>query len=146
MTEELKLPDHRHFKWLTIATVVALVIGFVLGLLAHGNPSPDAETFYLVMKPLEQGWMLAIRLVVIPLMFLYIVVAIAGRERESAGTGVFKSAALIHLALLLSTLAIILLVVPLTLGLFEITPEIEAAFQAGLEAGAEEYPFPIAPG
>jgi len=63
MTGQLKLPNHRNFKWLTVITVTALVIGFAIGLIANSNLTPAFETLYLILKPVEQGWMLAIRVV-----------------------------------------------------------------------------------
>ena len=145
MTGQLKLPDQRNFKWLTVITVTALVIGFALGLIANSNLTPAFETLYLILKPVEQGWMLAIRVVVIPLMFLYVIVAVAGRSRDGGTTSAIKFAATIHLILLSATLLVVIIAVPFLLNLFEITPEIADAFRATADIASESYPFVIPP-
>lgn len=146
MTGELVLPDHRNFKWLTVVTVVSLAIGLLLGLVAHGNLTPQFKTLYLILKPIEQMWMLGIRLVVIPLIFLYIVVAVAGRSRDSGTSAAIKSAAILHLTLLSVTLAFTLAIVSLVLPLYEITPEIAETFKASGDVAEIVYPFDIPSG
>jgi Na+/H+-dicarboxylate symporter len=144
LTGQLKLPDHRNFKWLTVVTVIALVIGFSLGLYANSNPSLVFERLYVWSKPIELSWMLLIRLVVIPLMFLYIIVAVAGRSKDGSTTKALKSAAKIHLLLLSITLIFTLISVAVLLRLFVITPEIAAAFIATADVAAIVHPFEIA--
>lgn len=143
--EELVLPPIHHFKRLTLATLIALGIGCGLGLVAYSAPSPTLDFLYIVLKPIELGWMAAIRIVVIPLLISYVIVAIAARDRQKNAPFVVRKATTIHLGLLLAATGFTVALAPPLIQLFHITPEVTATFEVSEDASVSSYPAAIPP-
>lgn len=75
-------------RFLALASVLGLLLGFLLGGLANAFPAPVWDWVSAVAGPLGQAWIKALLLVVVPLIVCYLVLAAAGEGvRHAAQVG-----------------------------------------------------------
>src|SRR6266550_6149258 len=115
---------------LAAAAIIALALGLVLGVLARETQSPFLMGLASVAKPLGVLWTNALRMVVLPLMISYLVLAI-NSVPTARTAGKLGGLTLVCMLLLLGVAAIVgVFVSSSVISLLPIGDETRAAFRA----------------
>ena len=118
------------YKFITIGSLVGLVLGFAIGTISHGGVAGFVYALSSGLKPVESVWLGTLRLIVLPLIVSYLVVAIASAVENRVAGRVGGIAVLTH-ALLILFLVLFTLVIALpVLSNYEVSEAARAVFQS----------------
>jgi proton glutamate symport protein len=124
-------------KTLTVFAVIALFAGFALGALARETGTGWLLSFASIAKPVGTLWTNALRMIVLPLMISYLVLAISALPRGRTA-GVLGVTSVVSFATLLALAGIFsVLVTPSLLSSLPITHTDMASFAAAAGAPVE---------
>jgi Na+/H+-dicarboxylate symporter len=115
-------------SWITPASIVSVVAGFALGLVAIGIPGTGADRLASALLPLGQAWVNALLMVLVPLLVSVLVLAVStGGGRGAARVG--GTTVALFLGYMVFGSALTLLVGPPLIRLLPLDPGIMDAAQ-----------------
>jgi len=124
------------YRFVTAGSLVALLIGFVLGLIVRGGAATSIETFMRILDPVESVWIGVLRLIVLPLIVSYLVLAVVAALETKVTSRIGGIALGAHVCLLVVVMLFTITVGPAILSTRPLSEEAIAAFQesAALDA------------
>jgi proton glutamate symport protein len=127
-------------KTLTAFAVIALLVGFGLGAFARESGASWLLSFAAIARPAGALWTNTLRMIVLPLMISYLVLAISSLPRGRTA-GVLGITSLVSFAMLLGTAGLFsIFVTPTLLANLPIAHTDIASFAAGAATSAEAAP------
>lgn len=117
-------------NYLLIGSLVGLALGFLIGAVAKQWSVESLFTLSSLLEPLGTLWINSLRMIVVPLLIAYIVVAVSKFNEVSSSVKVGGGAILIHTVLLAGGMLLMILIMPSLVSYFEVTPGIREALSA----------------
>jgi Na+/H+-dicarboxylate symporter len=111
-------------------SLIGLGLGFLFGIVAKRTEIEFLFTFSNILEPVGNLWINALRMIVVPLIIAYIVTAVASFSHLKSTFKIGGSAILTHLFLIGSGMALMTLLSPSVVSIFEVTPEMTESLQA----------------
>ena len=110
-------------------SLIGLALGFLVGIVAKQGDIDFLFTLSEWLEPIGNLWINALRMIVVPLIVAYIVTAVASFSQLTSTFKIGGNAVLTHLLLIGSGMAVMTLLSPSVVSIFEVTPEMTAALQ-----------------
>ena len=126
------IENKRHissYKFITIGSLVGLLLGFVIGSIAHGSGPESFQFLHRYLKPVESIWIGTLRLIVLPLITSYLVVAIASAAKNKVAGRIGGVAILTHALLIVFCIIFTLALAFPILSNYEISEAAREVFQ-----------------
>ena len=121
---------------ITLPAVIALLAGFALGALAHATEAPLLLAMVAVAKPIGALWTNTLRMIVLPFMISYLVLAISSLPRGRTA-GILGATALVSFVTMLALTGLLSVVVtPSLIALLPIEHADVASFARGVGPAA----------
>ncbi|GAB5537075.1 MAG: dicarboxylate/amino acid:cation symporter [Rubricoccaceae bacterium] len=117
-------------RYLMVGSLAGLGAGLGLGIVAQAGNVGGLIRLSEMLAPLGTLWVNSLRMVVLPLLVSYIIIAVASFSEAKSAFRVGGGAVLAHLALMGVGLALMLTIVPHVVSWFEVTPAIREALSS----------------
>lgn len=125
----------RRYRFLTIGSLSGLTIGFVLGLIVYHGYSPFIGSIINVLDPVEGIWIDVLRVIVLPLIVSYLVLAITAAVETRVTGKIGGIAVAAHVILLIVVTLFTITVGPAVLTRFPLSQDAIEAFQESTASG-----------
>lgn len=110
-------------------SLIGLGLGFLFGIVAKRTELEFLFTFSNILEPVGNLWINALRMIVVPLIIAYIVTAVASFSKLKSTFKIGGSAILTHLFLIGSGMALMTVISPSVVSMFDVTPEMTQSLQ-----------------
>ena len=117
------------YRFLTVGSLAGLAIGFVLGLFVQRAESPFIRSIMQVLGSVEGFWIGVLRLIVLPLIVSYLILAVTAAVESRATGKVSGIAVASHVGLLIGGALFTITVGPAVLSRFPLSSDSIKAFQ-----------------
>jgi Na+/H+-dicarboxylate symporter len=111
-------------------SLIGLALGFLFGIIAKQGDVGFLFTFSNILEPIGNLWINALRMLVVPLIIAYIVTAVASFSHLKSTFKIGGSAILTHLFLIGTGMAIMTLLSPSVVSMFDVTPEMTTSLHS----------------
>lgn len=111
-------------------SLIGLGLGFLFGILAKQAELDFLFTASSLLEPIGNLWINALRMIVVPLIVAYIVTAVASFSQLKSTFKIGGSAILTHLFLISTGMALMTIISPSVVSIFEVTPEMTESLQS----------------
>lgn len=122
----IKLPKN----YLLVGSLGALLVGLTAGVVAQQGDFKFLFSLSSFLEPIGALWINSLRMLVLPLLISYIIMAVASFSEVKSTFRVGGGAIFAHLIYLCMGIAVMLIIVPPLVAQFEITPAIREALQS----------------
>lgn len=118
--QTIKIPKN----YLLIGSLTGLLLGLLFGVIAKQGDVNFLFWFSSAIEPVGTLWVKALRMIVLPLIISYVVIAVASFSEVKSTFKIGGGAVLAHLIYLGLGLALMITLVPKLVSIFEVTPAI----------------------
>ncbi len=122
----IKLPKN----YLLVGSLGAMLVGLTAGVVAQQGDFKFLFSLSSFLEPIGALWINSLRMLVLPLLISYIIMAVASFSEVKSTFRVGGGAIFAHLIYLCMGIAVMLIIVPPLVAQFEITPAIREALQS----------------
>jgi proton glutamate symport protein len=122
----IRLPKN----YLLVGSLGALLLGLATGIIAKQGDVEILFSLSSFLEPLGTLWINSLRMLVLPLLISYIMMAVASFSEVKSTFRIGGGAVFAHLLFLCLGIAVMLIIVPPLVAQFEVTPAIREALQS----------------